>query len=657
MRCCHSQKARKLFDEIPEKDVRTWTILVSGFSKNGQYSNALDYFTRMQNEGTIAPNAFTLSSALKCCACINNGLSMGKAIHGWIIRNGIQTDVALENAVLDLYAKFGTCNYVKRFFEMMGANKDSTSWNIAMAANLNSGDLGESLDFFWSLPTKTVSSWNTIIDGLLRRGFVGKALDLLREMISSGCAFDGVTFTISLALASSVKNFDLGRQIHGKLLRSGINYDAFISTALLDMHCKCGKMEKASVIFHNLQLRYSLDESTEKTACWSTMIAGYIQNDMIKDAFACFSSMMHEKVKVGPFTLTTIAAASANASLLELGRQIHAQTLKLGHGQDVFLCSSLIDMYAKCGNLDEAWSFFREARTRNVVLWSVMITSYGVHGWGKEAVELFEQMQEEGIRPNEVSFVGVLTACSHSGLVEDGCRYFKMMTDVYGVQPGVRHFACMVDILGRAGHLKEIKDFVYENEMHHVKQVWKAYLSSCWVHKDAELANSVSKKLFELDPEGSASYLLASNTYSANNIWEEAVKVRRLMVERDVKKLPAQTAEDGNKVEREYVEEDNEDSISGDSVKTALPRFKLFKNFKAFSQIFVYKDELEPELGFEIGFPTNVKHVTHIGLDGNSSSIYLEDSNHVKELELINQLHSFPFKQIKPATPNKSYIL
>ncbi|CAA0821415.1 Putative pentatricopeptide repeat-containing protein [Striga hermonthica] len=541
MRCRHSQKARKLFDEIPERDVRTWTILVSGFCKNGQYLNALDYFTRMQNEGTIAPNAFTLSSALKCCACINNGLSMGKAIHGWIIRNGIQTDVALENAVLDLYAKLGASNYVKRFFDMMGV-KDSTSWSIAMAANLNEGDLRESLDFFWSMPTKSVCSWNTIIDGLLRRGFVGNALELLHEMVEFGCAFNGVTFTISLSLASSVKNFDLGRQIHAQLLRSGIDYDAFMSTALVDMHCKCGKIEKASVIFQSLRLRYSPDESREKTACWSTMIAGYVQHGMIKDALACFRLMMHEQVETGSFTLTTVAAASANASLLVLGRQIHARTVKLGHGRDVFLCSSLIDMYAKCGNLDEAWLFFRETRTRNVVLWSAMISSYGVHGWGKEAVELFELMQEEGIRPNEVSFMGILTACSHAGLVEDGCRYFKIMTDVYGIQPDIRHFACMVDLLGRAGHLKEIKDFVYENEIHHIKQVWKAYLSSCWVHKDVELANSVSKKLFELDPKGSALYLLASNTYSANNIWDEAAKVRGLMVERDVKKkLPAQS--------------------------------------------------------------------------------------------------------------------
>ncbi|KAG8368968.1 hypothetical protein BUALT_Bualt15G0101400 [Buddleja alternifolia] len=539
-----SECARKLFDEIPERDVRTWTILISGLSRCGHHRMALDYFTDMQNEGMIAPNAFTLSSVLKCCVSVDSGLRLGKVIHGWVMRNGIDADVALKNAVLDLYAKFKMFDYVKTFFELMD-DKDSTSWNIVMAGNLSKGEMEESLEFFRRLPVKSVSSWNTIVDGLLQHGFERSALELLYEMVKVGTSFDRVTFSISLALASSLKSLELGRQLHSQLLRIGINGDSFASTSLLDMYCKCGQMKKASVIFQELQLRYcqgSRDDLMAQTVGWSTMISGYVQHGMIKDALICFSSMIHEQLEVDLFTLTTIVTASANSALFELGQQIHARTLKSGHGQDVMLCSSMIDMYAKCGKLDDAWSFFRETRTKNIVLWSVMISSYAMHGWGKEAIELFELMQNEGIRPNEVSFVGILTGCSHAGLIEDGCKYFRMMTDVYGIRPGVEHFACMVDLFGRAGHLKEMKDFVYENGIFYLREVWKAYLSSCWLHKNVEMTNWVSKKLVELEAlEGDDPYVLISNTYSANHVWEEAAKVRGLMQKREVRKVPGQS--------------------------------------------------------------------------------------------------------------------
>ncbi|GFQ00406.1 putative pentatricopeptide repeat-containing protein at1g68930 [Phtheirospermum japonicum] len=529
--------ARKLFDEIPQRDVKTWTILISGFSRYGLHRIALDYFTKMQNEGMVAPNAFTLSSVLKCCASVNNGLLIGKSIHGWIITNGINPDVALQNAVLDLYAKFSVFDYVKRFFEMM-SDKDSTSWNIVMANKLSNGDISEILEFFYRLPIKSVSSWNTIIDGLLHRGFDRKALDLLYEMVKDGPVFDRVTFSISLVLASSIKCLELGRQIHGHLLRVGINGDSFVSTTLLDMYCKCRKMDKALLIFHELK---NDDDLTAQTVSWSTMIAGYVQNGMIIDALVCFNSMMHARIEVDLYTLTTIVVASANTARLEPGRQIHAHTLKSGHGQDIFLCSSLIDMYAKCGMLDDALSFFQKTRARNIVLWSAMISSYAMHGLGNEAVQLFELMRNEGIKPNKVSFVGILTACSHASLIEDGCKYFKMMRDEYDIQPGVQHFVCMVDLFGRAGHLEEIKGFVNDNGIHDLREVWKAYLSCCWLHKNVEMTNWVSKKLIEMDPHEADSYVLASNTYSANHVWEEAEKVRGLMVERDVKKLPGQS--------------------------------------------------------------------------------------------------------------------
>ncbi|KAL1552214.1 putative pentatricopeptide repeat-containing protein [Salvia divinorum] len=531
------EHARKLFDEIPERDVRTWTLLISALSKSGHHRIALDYFAAMQREGAVAANAFTLSSVLKCCASLRHGLRAGKAVHGWIITNGVDVDVALDNAVLDFYAKFRLFRCAERFFESMD-ERDSTSWNIVMAAKMSEGKAGEALDFFRRLPDKSVASWNTIVDGLLQRGLKGEALELVYQMVELRYPFNGVTFSISLALASSLKNSEMGRQVHGRLVRAGMDQDSFVGISLLDMYCKCREMHKASVVF---RLERGRGDSTAQTVRWSTMIAGCVQNGMTEDAMCYFRSMILEKLKIDLFTLTTILTASADRALLELGQQIHAHTLKLGHGQDVYFCSSLIDMYAKCGKLGSSWSYFRETKTRNVVLWSAMISSYATHGLGSEAIQLFELMQKEGIKPNEVSFLGVLTACSHAGLVDDGCRYFNTMRDAYGVRPGVEHFACMIDLLGRAGHLKEMKDFICENKIGHLKEVWKAYLSCCWLHKNVEMANWASEKLLELDPSQPDPYLLSSNTYSANDAWEEAAKVRGLMLEKEVRKLPGQS--------------------------------------------------------------------------------------------------------------------
>lgn len=452
-------------------------------------------------------------------------------------------DVALDNALLDLYAKFRVFDCVKRLFDLMDA-KDSTSWNIVMAAKLGEGKMEETLDFFWRLPNKCVSSWNTIIDGLLQQRLEGKALELLYQMLNLGYAFDGVTFSISLVLASSLKNLDLGRQIHSRLLRAGMNEDSFVSTSLLDMYCKCREMHKASWIFREIQLRSSKggpDYFMAQTVSWSTMIAGCVQNGMIGDAMLYLRSMILEKLKIDLFTLTTVVTASANNALLELGQQIHAHTLKLGDAQDVFLRASMIDMYAKCGKLDDSWSYFRETRTRNIVLWSAMISSYAIHGLGKEAIQLFELMRNEGIKPNEVSFLALLTACSHAGLVDEGCKYFRMMTGVYGIRPDIKHFCCMIDVFGRAGHLKEINDFIYENGIQHLKEVWNTYLSCCWLHKNVEVASWVSKKLLEIDPQQPEPYLLISNTYSANGIWEEAAKFSGLMLEKEGRKRPGRS--------------------------------------------------------------------------------------------------------------------
>ncbi|XP_050208403.1 putative pentatricopeptide repeat-containing protein At3g23330 [Mercurialis annua] len=530
--------ARKLFDEILYRDVRTWTTLISGFAHSGNFKMVLGFFRRMQREG-FCPNQFTLSSVLKCCSS-SCEIRYGKGIHGWILTSGIGFDVVLGNSLLDLYVKCGDLVYAKRLFDAM-QEKGTTSWNIMIGGYLYVGDVGSALEVFHSLCFKDVASWNTIVDGLMRNGFGNIALELLYKMVESGTEFNLVTFSIALNLASFLSLLVLGKEVHGRVLKLAILDNGFIRNSIIDMYCKCGEMEDASRVFRNTSLVISCDDSLAEIVSWSSMVSGYVRNGEYEYALQTFSSMVRDHVLVDKFTVTSVVSACANIGFLELGRQIHAYILKIGHKVDAHLASSLVDMYAKCGSLNDAQMIFNQNSDLNVVLWTSMISGCALHGQAREAIRLFECMMNEGITPNEITFVGVLTACNHAGLLKEGHKYFDLMAKVYGIKPGVEHYACMVDLYGRSGCLSEAMDFIQENGISDMSAVWKSFLSSCKLHKNAKMGKLASEKLVQLEQSDAGSYVLLSNMYAADNRWEEAADVRSLMRQKAVKKLPGQS--------------------------------------------------------------------------------------------------------------------
>lgn len=531
--------ARKLFDEMPLRDVRTWTILVSAFARVGSNGVVLKLFEEMQNEG-IKPNQFTLSSVLKCCASLSE-LRIGKGVHGWTIRNGVAFDVVLGNSLLDFYVKCEDFGSAKWLFELM-EERNSVSWNIMIGAHLNVGDVYKAVDLFRRLSLKDVAGWNTVINGVMRNGFERIALGLLYEMVKDGTLFNEITFSIALVLVSSLMDLESGKQIHGRVLTLGIEVDGFIRNSLIDLYCKCGKMKMALKVFEKMDMDFGRKEnSIKEIISWSSIISGLVLNCQFEDAFETFTCMIRKEIEVDRFTVTSIISACADSGVLGLGLQVHALIQKTGHKIDAHLGSSLIDMYAKCGNMDDAWMIFKQTNYMNVVLWTSMISSCALHGQGREAVQLFEFLTTEGIRPNEVTFIGVLTACSHAGLVEEGCRYFKLMKEVYCIKPGVEHFTCMVDLYGRAGQLNETKKFIHENGISHMGAVWRSFLSSCRLHRDAEMAEWVSEKLLGLEPLDAGPYILLSNICATKQRWEDAAEVRSLMQRRGVKKYPGQS--------------------------------------------------------------------------------------------------------------------
>ncbi|KDP26863.1 hypothetical protein JCGZ_18021 [Jatropha curcas] len=537
-KCLNLHHAHKLFDEILNRDVRSWTVLISGFAQCEKYEMVFDAFRRMQKEG-ICPNQFTLSSVLKCCSSLFE-LRNGKGIHGWILTNGIGLDVVLENSILDLYVKCGALDYAERLFESM-EGKDTVSWNIMIGGYLHIGNVEGALGLFQSLYFKDVTSWNNIVDGLMRNGCEVKALGFIYKMVESGPVFNEVTFSIALNLASCLSLLGLGKQIHGRVLRLVLHSNGFIRNSLLDMYCKCGKMDEASIIFRKMPVEISCDDSLADIVSWSSMVSGYVRNGNYELALQTFRFMVNEYFVVDKFTLTSIISACANSGMLELGRQIHAHIQKVGHKIDAHLGSSLVDMYAKCGSLSDAMKIFKQNNNLNVVLWTSMISGLALHGQAREAVQLFECMMNEGITPNEITFIGILTACNHAGLLEEGCKYFELMQKAYGIKPGAEHYVCMVDLYGRAGHLNEAKNFIQENSISDQSAVWKSFLSSCRLHKNFEMGKWVSERLLQLEQSDAGSYVLLSNIYATGHRWEDAAVIRSLMQQKRVNKLPGQS--------------------------------------------------------------------------------------------------------------------
>ncbi|KAL9233508.1 hypothetical protein vseg_008496 [Gypsophila vaccaria] len=538
--------ARKVFDEMLERDVRSWTVLVSGFARVGMYRNGFDLFGGMIAEG-VCPNGFTLSSLFKCCSC--GGLvSEGKLVHGWMTKKGIVFDTVLRNSVIDFYVKCDEIGYAKRLFELSG-DVDTVSCNIMIGAFMQCGDMGSSLDMFKRLPVKDVASWNTVLSGMMRNVYDKTALELLYEMAKEKFRFDEFTYTIALSLASSLSMLELGVQLHGRLIRLELNDNEYIRPSLIDMYSKCGVIDKASAMFKQFyndhsrkrHLECSRYDSKGGVVSWSSMISGYAQNDRCREALEMFCDMVREGINVDKYTLTTVVSVCADYGMLDFGQQVHGLVHKSEYKLDVFLCSSLVDMYSKCGSLSDAQKMFDQTGIRNTVLWTAIISGYALHGHGREAVRLFNLMTEDGIQPNEVTFVAVLTACSHAGLIDEGRNFFKLMKEVFDISPGVEHYTCMVDLFGRAGQLNEIKSFIHENNLSHLTSVWKAFLSSCRVHKHYDLGKWVSEKLQKLEPLDAEHYVLLSNMCGTSNRWEESAKVRSLMQKKGVRKQPGQS--------------------------------------------------------------------------------------------------------------------
>jgi pentatricopeptide repeat protein len=503
-KCGSVADARRVFDQITERDDFSWAVMISAYAKHGPAQKALVLFYQMK-KASIKINEFAFSSVISACP----DLDTLKDVHHEAVRNGFGFNVYVGSALVDMYAKFGS--------------------------------IEDARDVFDKMPQRDLVLWNAMITAYAKNEPVEEALKLFDEMKLLGIRADHFTFASVLPVCANLGTLELGKEIHHEIDRSGYQSDVYVGSALIDMYVKCGSVEDARQVFEKMP--------TRDVISWNSMIAGYATHGPPEEALRLFRRMKDEAAEVQPnlFTFASIIPACANMAALEQGMEIHEEISRCGLQSDVVVESALIDMYAKCGCIEKARDMFDKMSQRNAFSWTAMIAGYAMHGSANEALQLFQQMHQSGVNPTHVTLICVLSACCHAGLVEKGKKYFHSITEDYHITPVMEHYGCMVDLLGRAGHLDEARNFINNMPIKPDASVWGCLLGACRIHNNIELGEWAAEQIFELEPQKAAPYVLLSNIYAATGRWDGIERVRKMMEDRGIKKLPGCSWIDVNK--------------------------------------------------------------------------------------------------------------
>ncbi|GAB4844787.1 hypothetical protein Ancab_038176 [Ancistrocladus abbreviatus] len=501
-KCWRVDKAKFLFENCDELDAVSWNSLVAGYARSGHNEEVLWQFVRMQRCG-VCLGSYVVGNVLSVCKNLDDAIEYGRMVHSCLVKTGLDLDLVVGTALLDMYAK--------------------------------NGDLDGAILIFKVMPTKNVVMYNALIAGYVHNESTSadagdEPLILFFEMQRKGMMPSMFTFSSILKTCCSAGAFDCGKQIHAQIFKSNLQSDEFIGSALVELYSLSGSVYDALKCF----------DSTSKldNVSWTSMISCYVQNGECENAFALFQKMMASGGKPDEFIVSAMLSACAITSAARSGEQIRGYSLKTGMGNFIIVKNSEICMYAESGDINSAYLTFKETEKPDTVSWSAMIHSHAQHGRASEALVLFDLMKDCQIPPNEITFLGVLTACSHAGLVDKGLRSFESMKEDHGMTPNVKHYASIVDLLSRAGRLADAEKFIMTSGFRDNPIIWRALLSACRVHKDSIMGQRVAEKVIELEPQAAASYVLLWNIYNDAGIKVPATEIRDLMSERSVRKEP-----------------------------------------------------------------------------------------------------------------------
>ncbi|KAE7999806.1 hypothetical protein FH972_004201 [Carpinus fangiana] len=490
-------EAEYLFETMPDRGNHVlWTAMLTGYSQNGHGFKAIECFRDMRAEG-VESNQFTFPSILTACSMVS-ACDFGAQVHRCIIRSGFGANVFVQSALVDMYAKCGDLNSARKALETM--------------------------------ETDDVISWNSMIVGCVRHGFEEKARSLFKKMHAKDMKINDFTYPSVLNSFASMMDMKNAKSVHCLIVKTGFEGYKLVSNALVDMYAKQGNLDCAFKVFNQM-----IDKDV---ISWTSLVTGYAHNGSHGEAIKLFCDMRTTGICPDQFVIASVLSTCSELTVLEFGQQVHANFVKSGLESSLSVDNSLVTMYAKCGCIEDANRVFNSMRVRDVVTWTALIVGYAKNGKGKDSIQFYDQMIASGTKPDFITFIGLLFACSHAGLEEDGQRFFDSMSQVYGIKPGPEHYACMIDLLGRSGKINEAKELLNKMDVKPDATVWKALLAACRVHRNLELGEIAANNLFKLEPLNAMPYVLLSNMYSAANRWEDAARIRRSMKSMGISKEP-----------------------------------------------------------------------------------------------------------------------
>ncbi|KAF8031830.1 hypothetical protein BT93_D0903 [Corymbia citriodora subsp. variegata] len=454
--------ARSIFDSVSSPDAFIFNTLMRANLISQRPHETLSLFLRMRRRDGVFCDSFSLSLVVQACGRLVDG-DNGRTVHAQAIKIGFESDLFVQTALIEMYARLGSVEISKRILDEL-KEPDLVSYNVLLAEYVRIGEIQLARDLFDKMLDRDLVSWNTMVHGYATLGDVMEARKL----------------------------FDKARE--------------------------------------------------RDVVSWSSMIGAYARTRQSNEALKLFHEMQLANVVPDNITMVSVLAACGDIGALGMGKMIHEYIKRTRIEVDMKLGTSLVDMYAKCGDIDSSLSVFNQMDRRDVLTWSSAILGLANHGSGQAALKFFSKMIAEGIKPDDMTFVGVLSACSHMGLVDEGWLYFTSMSDVYSITPKIEHYGCMVDILARAGQLREARELIRQMPFAPDAVVWRALLGGCRVHKETDLAEEATVNLLELEPHADGNYVLLSNIYTQDKKWDEVIHVRKMMRNVNIEKVPGSSS-------------------------------------------------------------------------------------------------------------------
>ncbi|KAL0910234.1 hypothetical protein M5K25_021194 [Dendrobium thyrsiflorum] len=513
------EEAQRIFLQIPSPDIHLYTIMINGYSQANRIHDALHLFDNMPDRDIASWN-----SIIK--GCLDSGdLCLAHKLFTEMPDRNVISWTSIVNGL----AKFGCIDAAEKLFYKM-PGKDTAAWNSMITGYCDNGRIHDAQLLFEKMPHRNVISWTAMIGGHDQNGDSDKALCLFHQMWVRGIKPTSSTFACVLTACANSPDSELGIQIHAIVIKAGYAEENFTLTSLITFYAKCKQIESSSKLLDGVEDR--------NVFLWTALITGYGLNGRHEEALDEFGKMVRSGIMPNQSTFSSSLNSCCGLEALDRGKGIHAIAIKQGFDFDVFVGNSLVVMYSKCGDVADGMKMFNNMSKRNLVSWNSIIVGCAQNGYASRALELFDEMSACRIKPDEITFVGLLTACSHSNMIEKGRQIFQLLKENPSVDVRVEHCACMVDILGRSGNLDEAEEFIRGMSVKPNVMIWLALLSACRVHCNVEIARKAAGEIFNLDPYNSAAYVLLSNIYASAGKWNDVAQTRVMMRSCGIVKIP-----------------------------------------------------------------------------------------------------------------------